>query len=86
VEGGEIVVRARLSDDGTSMLVEASDTGVGIDAAAAQAVADDPGGSFGLGHVRERLATVYGARGRLDIGPLPGGGTRAVVHIPLNRP
>ncbi|MFC5609875.1 sensor histidine kinase [Variovorax soli] len=86
VEGGEIVVRARLSDDGTSMLVEASDTGVGIDAAAAQAAADDPGGSFGLGHVRERLATVYGARGRLDIGPLPGGGTRAVVHIPLNRP
>ncbi|MBS0450878.1 MAG: histidine kinase [Proteobacteria bacterium] len=87
VEGGEIVVRARRTD-GMLMLIEVSDTGIGIDIdeATALAAANDPGGSFGLGHIRERLATVYGPRGQLEIGALPTGGTRAVVHIPLNRP
>jgi len=84
VEGGEIVVRAQRSDDGALMRIEVSDTGIGIHDAPSAAA--DASSSFGLGHVRERLATVYGAPGRLDIGPLPGGGTRAIVQIPLNRP
>lgn len=84
VEGGEVAVRARCSEDGTSLVIEVTDTGVGIDEAQLASIAGDGNGSFGLGHIRERLATVYGPRGRLEFGALPGGGTRAIVHMPLN--
>ncbi|SFN49353.1 sensor histidine kinase [Variovorax sp. OV329] len=84
VEGGDVVVTARAGEDGTLLVIEVSDTGVGIDEAQARAIAVDTNGSFGLGHIRERLATVYGARGTLEFGALPGGGTRATLHIPLN--
>lgn len=84
VEGGEVVVRAQCSADGALMLIEVSDTGVGIDDAQAKVAANDDDASFGLSHVRERLTTVYGTRGQLEFGALPSGGTRAIVHIPLN--
>ncbi|MGR4867459.1 sensor histidine kinase [Variovorax sp. LARHSF232] len=82
VEGGEIIVRAQKSSDGGQLLIEVCDTGVGI--ADAQLPAVDGNSSFGLAHVRERLATVYGSRGTLQLDALPAGGTRAILHIPLN--
>ncbi len=81
VEGGEIIVRAQKSSDGGQLLIEVCDTGVGI--ANAQLPTID-NSSFGLAHVRERLATVYGSRGTLQLDSLPAGGTRAILHIPLN--
>lgn len=83
VEGGEITVRAQRSADGKSMRIEVLDTGVGIGEQAPQ-ILNEPGDSFGLGHVRERLATVYGPAGLLKLAPVPSGGTRAIVHIPLH--
>jgi LytS/YehU family sensor histidine kinase len=81
VEGGEIVVRAQQSADGGLLVIEIRDTGVGI--AQAQLPMTE-NSSFGLAHVRERLATVYGSRGTLQLDALPAGGTRAILQIPLN--
>ncbi|QNK68304.1 sensor histidine kinase [Variovorax sp. PAMC26660] len=76
VEGGEITVRAR--SDAGQLVIEVSDTGVGLDAAL-----PSEGSGFGLEQVRERLATVYGAQGRLSLAPEPAGGTRATLSLPL---
>ena len=63
--------------DGTQLVLEVTDTGVGLaDAAAA------PTG-FGLAQVRERLANVYGERATMDFGGAPEGtGTRTLIRIP----
>jgi LytS/YehU family sensor histidine kinase len=75
VEGGEIVVRARRQAG--LLVVEVSDTGVGLDAAP-----PSEGSGFGLEQVRERLATVYGAQGRMSLSPSPAGGTCATLSFP----
>jgi nitrate/nitrite-specific signal transduction histidine kinase len=56
------------------------DTGVGRAAGS-----DDREGHFGLRQVRERLATLHGARASLSLQEPPGaeGGTLAVVRLPL---
>jgi hypothetical protein len=36
----------------------------------------------GLGNTRERLATLYGGRARLELEPTPEGGARAIVRLP----
>ncbi|MBN8758078.1 MULTISPECIES: sensor histidine kinase [Variovorax] len=76
VEGGEITVRAR--EDAGQLVIEVSDTGVGLDAAP-----PSEGSSFGLEQVRERLATVYGAQGALRLAPTGAGGTCATLNFPL---
>ncbi len=73
--GGEIHVIARPAGDGNSLELEVSDTGVGCD--------PEPTPGFGLAQVRERLATAYPGRGRLDWHARPGGGTRARLILPL---
>ncbi|MFS2208407.1 sensor histidine kinase [Variovorax sp. Varisp36] len=75
VEGGEIVVRARRQAG--LLEIEVSDTGVGLDAAP-----PSEGSGFGLEQVRERLATVYGAQGRMSLSPSPAGGTCATLSFP----
>ncbi|MDR6521844.1 sensor histidine kinase [Variovorax atrisoli] len=77
VEGGEIVVRARRDEQGGSLVIEVSDTGVGLGAAP-----PSQGSGFGLEQVRERLATVYGERGTMSMAPSPSGGTLARLSIP----
>lgn len=77
VEGGEIVVRARRGEAG-QLVIEVSDTGVGLDAAAPSG-----GSGFGLEQVRERLATVYGTQGRMSLAPSPAGGTCATLSFPM---
>ena len=76
VEGGRIEVAA--SSDGGQLRLAVTDSGVGIDAAAA------PG--FGTTHVRERLAALHGDTARLELRPLPGGGTAATITMPLAQP
>ncbi|MDH6593633.1 signal transduction histidine kinase [Variovorax sp. TBS-050B] len=80
VEGGEIAVRARRIDG--ELVIEVSDTGVGFDPAVPAAPRQE-GGGFGLDQVRERLAAMYGEAGRIELAAAPAGGTRAVLHLPL---
>jgi hypothetical protein len=76
VEGGEIAVRAR--QDAGRLVIEVSDTGVGLDGAP-----PSEGSGFGLEQVRERLATVYGDQGRMSLAAEPAGGTRTTLSFPL---
>jgi len=77
VEGGRIVVEARQAGD--DLVLQVRDTGLGLGAT------DRGGTSFGLAQVRERLATLYGARASLRLEPAddPEGGALAVVTLPL---
>jgi len=74
VAGGSITVQARR--DGTQLVLEVSDTGIGPGAATSH------GTGFGLTQVRERLATEYGAQAALEFVAEPAGGTRATITFP----
>ncbi|HEY2187287.1 MAG TPA: ATP-binding protein, partial [Caldimonas sp.] len=77
-EGGRIeIVAAR---DGDALVVTVRDTGAG-----ATDVTPTVGGGFGLDHVRERLATLYGSAASFDLAPATdgGGGMVATVRLPL---
>jgi len=74
----QLVVRCEAQREELALSVE--DDGVGV-------LPDDPrrapAGGIGLRNVRERLATVYGARARLSFESVPRRGTRAIVYLPL---
>ena len=82
VDGGHITVRAstRPGDGGTLLVLEVSDTGAGLPATLPT---PGPGQSFGLAQARERLATLHGAAGTLDLIAIDQGGTSAKVTFPL---
>jgi sensor histidine kinase YesM len=89
VEGGHILVQARCTGadgrmPGTQRLViEVTDTGVGLPPVLPPA---GPGQSFGLAQARERLATLYGADGTIDLIATSTGGTSARAVFPLQLP
>jgi sensor histidine kinase YesM len=87
VAGGHIGVHAstRLGPDGTLLVLEVVDTGVGLGASPAHDT-NHPGSHFGLTQVRERLATLYGAQGTLELIAGDADGTCARVTFPLNSP
>jgi LytS/YehU family sensor histidine kinase len=72
LQGGEVRVSAR--HEGSDLVLEVSDTGVGRD--------PSPTPGFGLSQVRERLETAYPGRARMDWQGRPGGGTRALLTLP----
>ena len=76
VEGGTITVRARRAGDGMLSL-EVSDTGVGFDSSTASS------DGFGLAQVRERLATAYETKSRVEQTSVPGQGATTLLHLPL---
>jgi LytS/YehU family sensor histidine kinase len=76
VEGGHIELSA--ARDGPHLLLAVRDSGLGWPGT--------PREGFGLAQVRERLAALYGAAARLQIGPAAGGGTLATLTLPLNAP
>ena len=82
VDGGHITVRAstRPGDGGTLLVLEVSDTGAGLPATLPK---PGPGQSFGLAQARERLATLHGSAGTLDLIAIDQGGTSAKVTFPL---
>jgi signal transduction histidine kinase len=77
VAGGRIEVSA--AREGQVLVLRVRDSGAGFDAAAAG------DGRYGLAHVRERLATLYGERASFELGPAPDGasGTLATIRLPL---
>jgi two-component system, LytTR family, sensor kinase len=74
----QLVVRCAAHEEELALSVE--DDGVG---APPDAPRQAPTSGIGLRNVRERLATVYGARARLSFESQPRHGTRATVYLPL---
>jgi len=75
IAGGHVDVSARR--EGSDVVLEVTDTGSGLGAAGEQAVE-----GFGLAQTRERLATLYGAAARVELGPGATGGARAMARFP----
>jgi LytS/YehU family sensor histidine kinase len=76
-EGGALVITARREDD--DLVLDVSNDGPGLGPTA--------GGErrgLGLANTRERLATMYGERGRLTLADRPGGGVTATVRLPFH--
>jgi hypothetical protein len=75
VGGGAVRVAARR--EGEAVLIEVSDTGVGLSG-------DSPasGKGFGMTQVRERLATLYGDRASIELGNGDAGGCRVAIRYP----
>ena len=82
VEGGHITVRATTQESphGPLLVIEVQDTGAGLPATLPT---PGPGQSFGLAQVRERLATLHGAAGALELIAVQPSGTNATVTFPL---
>ncbi len=77
-EGGEVVVRARMTD-GCDLQILVRDTGAG---AARDDIVRGRDAGLGLGNISRRLAVHYGSRARLDIVSQPGRGTTVEVRLP----
>ena len=75
LEGGEIVVRARVEDG--MLCVEVADTGLGLRPAPPR-----PGGGVGLSNLRERLRQLFGARAQLQLLDNPAGGVTSRLLLP----
>jgi len=77
-DGGRIEVAA--ARDGSTLVVRVRDTGTG-----ASEAAPHDGGGFGLDHVRERLATLYGSAASFELARADddAGGMLATVRLPL---
>jgi two-component sensor histidine kinase len=75
VEGGTVTVRATV--EGNMLRLEVSDTGVGFDPDFAST------SGFGLAQVRERMATAYADKGRVEQTATPGQGSSTLLHLPL---
>ena len=72
--GGHVTIAARR--EGDRVLVTVTDTGMGL------AGASRPGQGVGLFNVRERLAALFGARGRFTLEDATPRGARATIEIP----
>lgn len=79
VEGGRIDVSARR--EGQTLRIDVADTGVGIAPDAPQRA--DPAGGFGLAQVRERVASLPGGAGAVQVISQPGHGTTVQLTLPL---
>ena len=73
---GLIRIAATASESQLELVVE--DSGQGIDGAA-------PAAGIGLANTRARLEALYRGRASLVVAPRAGGGTRAVIVLPLER-
>ena len=82
IAGGRIDVQARLLQDGARVQLSVHDTGAGLHGGVPAHAARQPGTHFGLQQVRERLATLYGTAGTLELIAGSAGGTSAIVTFP----
>jgi sensor histidine kinase YesM len=73
--GGHVTIAA--CRDGDSLVVTVTDTGAGL------AAGSRSSHGVGLANVRERLAALFGARGRFTLEGVAPRGARATIEIPL---
>jgi LytS/YehU family sensor histidine kinase len=78
LEGGAVVVSARR--EGNDLVLEVADSGVGPPGAGDSPASNGTG--FGIAHVRERLAALYGAAADVDFSARAEGGSRVVLRFP----
>jgi signal transduction histidine kinase len=78
--GGRVRVASRR--DGDALAIEVADDGPGFGAPSGTADHHVPANGIGLSNTRERLALLYGDRGSLSVGDLPGGGGVVRLRIP----
>ena len=71
-----VTSRIAARQEGDRVLVTVTDTGMGL------AGASRPGQGVGLLNVRERLAALFGARGRFTLEDAAPRGARATIEIP----
>jgi LytS/YehU family sensor histidine kinase len=74
VEGGEIMISA--VEENSLMRIEVADTGMGF--------SDFNKSGMGIANVRERLALLFGEKGRLMIEENKPYGVRATIEVPAN--
>jgi signal transduction histidine kinase len=80
---GELRVVAAL--EGATLVLGVSDSGRGLEAAAAARAREpaEPGSGFGLAQVRERLRTLHGDAARFTLATRADGGTLAEIRLPI---
>ena len=83
IAGGEIVVRARATQDGRQLHLEVLDDGAGLGTTPPVSADMTQPRHFGLEQVRERLLTLYGSQAGLTLQARAEGGTRCSVLLPL---
>jgi LytS/YehU family sensor histidine kinase len=76
--GGLLRVAAERRGERLHLRVE--DTGAGVASPAYQ----EPAAGFGLTQVRERLATLHGSAAHFSLQPREGGGTVALIELPVS--
>ena len=74
-----VTVAITAREEAGRLVLEVSDDGPG------KADSGLPGFGIGLANVRDRLAARYGDTAQLGSGPLPSGGWRTTIHLPLER-
>jgi sensor histidine kinase YesM len=79
-EGGTVALAAK--HEGDSLRVTVTDTGDGLTSGSAPR----PGHGVGLVNVRDRLATLFGERGRFALEAVAPHGARAIIEIPYVAP
>jgi signal transduction histidine kinase len=78
VEGGEIVLAARV--EGEQVSIRISDTGAGLNESAPR----KPGGGVGLSNLRERLGSLYGSAAKVELLENQPCGMTVRLLLPLN--
>jgi LytS/YehU family sensor histidine kinase len=78
VEGGEIVVSARV--EGQHLCLQVSDTGAGLN----ESAPIKPGGGVGLSNLRERLGSLYAGAARVELLENQPCGMTVRLMLPLN--
>ena len=76
-DGGTVAIEARR--DGGRLVVSVEDTGRGVVAGSGPATS---GEGVGLANVRERLAALFGPRGRFLLEAVEPHGSRAIIEVP----
>jgi LytS/YehU family sensor histidine kinase len=71
------MLKIRARREGDDLVLTVTDDGPGPGA-----LAEERREGVGLANIRERLATLYGDRGRLTLAPTPEGGAVAEVRLP----
>lgn len=80
-QGGDIAINASCEDG--QLLITVGDSGGDIGGGSAEASTEEKGTGTGLRNISERIATLYGPLGSLQVGESPLGGCEVAIRLPL---